>query len=97
MDSLAKRTFRLDLMRAPFHGFVQEGLVNLALIIAIRHFDGSQLTKSVMAAAIPLGLLLNPLTLSWGAQSGKSIGTLAIGWLTLGAIATAIAALVPNL
>lgn len=84
-------------MRAPFHGFVQEGLVNLALIIAIRHFDGSNITKSIMAAAIPLGLLLNPLTLSWGARSGQKIGDLALGWLSLGALATLFAAFVPGL
>ncbi|MGB0370491.1 MAG: MFS transporter [Opitutales bacterium] len=97
MDNLAQKTFRLDLMRAPFHGFVQEGLVNLALIIAIRHFDGSHVTKSIMAAAVPLGLLLNPMTLSWGAKTGYKVGALGWGWMGVGAASMALAALSPSL
>ena len=97
MDDLAKKTFRLDLLRAPFHGFVQEGLVSLALIVAIRHFDGSNLTKSVMAAAIALGLLVNPLTLSWAVKTGLKIGAIGFSWMGLGAAATGIAAVSPNL
>ena len=97
MDDLAKKTFRLDLLRAPFHGFVQEGLVSLALIVAIRHFDGSNFTKSVMAAAIALGLLVNPLTLSWAVKTGFKVGAIGFAWLALGALATGVAAFAPSL
>ena len=97
MDDLTKKTFRLDLLRAPFHGFVQEGLVSLALIVAIRHFDGSNVTKSIMAAAIALGLLVNPLTLSWGVKTGLKVGTIGFAWMVFGALATSIAAFAPSL
>ncbi|MCH2154745.1 MAG: MFS transporter [Opitutales bacterium] len=82
-----RKTFRLDMLRAPFQGFVQEGLMSLALLVAIRYFEGADTAKALIAASGSIGLLLNPLSLSWIARSGQRVSKAASFTLCLSAVA----------
>lgn len=59
----ASRTYRNDLLRAPFTGILEAGWTTFALVIAIRYFDASETHKAFIAGAGPIGFLITPLTL----------------------------------
>ncbi|MDQ8187513.1 MFS transporter [Pelagicoccus sp. SDUM812002] len=59
-----KRTFRWDCVRGGLSGVVETGYGGFALIVAIGVFQAPDTVKGIIAAAGPLGLLLNPISLS---------------------------------
>lgn len=60
----AEKTFFWDRLRGAMGGVVETGTMGLALIIAIQVFDAADSVKGIVAAAGPLGLFLNPVSLS---------------------------------
>ncbi|MCH6259015.1 MFS transporter [Puniceicoccaceae bacterium K14] len=58
------KTFFWDRIRGAMGGVVETGTMGLALIIAIQIFKAPDSIKGIVAAAGPLGLFLNPLSLS---------------------------------
>lgn len=60
--------FKYDLLRGFGQGIVETGWTGLAILIAIRQFDASPYIKSIIAASMPIGLLLNTFSLSWVAR-----------------------------
>lgn len=60
---IARRTFRLDVLRHAFQGIIISGFMSFAVLVSIRFFDASDAAKSTVVAAESLGRLLSPLSL----------------------------------
>jgi hypothetical protein len=69
---LARRTQRLDLIRAVPLGVLMPLESTLLIVIALTHFDAPNWIKGVIAAAGGLGLLASPLVTSLTRRSGLS-------------------------
>ncbi|MDQ8204434.1 MFS transporter [Pelagicoccus sp. SDUM812003] len=80
----AKRTYFWDRARAGFAGIAETGYGGFALIIAIQVYQAPDTVKGLIAAAGPLGLLVNPLTLSLFSRIGQPSARIAawIGFLS---------------
>ena len=61
---LITKTFFWDRFRGGLQGVIETGATGFGLIIAIRVFQAPDTVKSLIAAALPLGLFINPITLS---------------------------------
>ncbi|EDY81609.1 transporter, major facilitator family [Verrucomicrobiia bacterium DG1235] len=75
-----KKTYRWDCVRGGLSGVVETGYGGFALVIAIGVFQAPDTVKGIIAAAGPLGLLFNPLSLSLFSRLNLPAGTLA-SWL----------------
>lgn len=75
-----KRTFRWDCVRGGLSGVVETGYGGFALIVAIGVFQAPDTVKAIIAAAGPLGLLFNPVSLSLFSKTGVSASRLA-AWI----------------
>lgn len=90
-ESVVSRTYFWDRVRGFATGVIETGFGGFALIIAIQAFHAPDSVKSLLAAAGPVGLLLNPLGLSliarWHAPANKVAAALSVvcGGLTLAA------------
>lgn len=87
---LARRTQRLDLMRAVPLGVLMPLESTLLIVIALTHFDAPNWTKGVVAAAGGLGLLASPLVTSLTRHSGLS--AMRVGAMSSMVIAAGLAA-----
>lgn len=73
-----RRTFRLELRRAAATGVLETAGATFLLLIAVSHFQAGALSKAMLVAGGPLGLLLAPLAVSltrafgWRAASGAA-------------------------
>ncbi len=65
-----KQTFRWDCVRGGLSGIVETGYGGFALIVAIGVFQAPDTVKGIIAAAGPLGLLFNPVSLSLFSRTG---------------------------
>ncbi len=75
-----KKTFRWDCVRGGLSGIVETGYGGFALIVAIGVFQAPDTVKGIIAAAGPLGLLFNPVSLSLFSRTGLSASRLA-AWI----------------
>jgi hypothetical protein len=58
----SKKTFLVDTCRCSFSGIVEVGLKSFALLIAIRAFNASKISKSILISAVFIGYLITILT-----------------------------------
>lgn len=83
---LAQRTYYWERVRSLFVGVIevvwQPGAA-VALLVAIRYYDGGVLHKGLISGANPMGFLLTPLTLSLFARSRLPITRLMAGLYAL--------------
>ncbi|MGJ3243777.1 MAG: MFS transporter [Opitutales bacterium] len=93
----ARKTYRLDLARAPFSGLMQEGIITFGLLIAIRVYDAPSTVKSILSAAFAAGLLFTPVVLSLVARTGLKVSTLCFIYGALSGLAYLAAGLAPTL
>ena len=74
------RACRWDRARGAVAGVIETGAGGFALIIAIQVFQAPDTVKSLVAGAGPLGLLLNPISLSffsrWNVPASKIAGAI---------------------
>ncbi|MGF1449496.1 MAG: MFS transporter [Opitutales bacterium] len=104
---LARLTYRADLGRGFCFGFAEACWESLFLLIAIRVFQGGDLTgdgtagaqtlKGILLAGGFLGLLLSPLSLSLSGRLGLPVSRIAAGYLFLSATCAAFGLLANDL
>ncbi len=76
-QELVAKTYFWDRARSFLGGVLETGYAGFALIIAIQVFDASNSVKGIVAAALPIGLFLNPLSLSLFSRLGFSASRIA--------------------
>ena len=59
-QSIARRTFHLDLVNSSMSGILEVGFGTFAILIAIRFLDASDTIKAILASGVSAGLLLVP-------------------------------------
>lgn len=62
----AKKTYLYDCIRGPFNSIVFQGLMTLALLIAIRYHEAPSWVKSIISSGESLGRAITPITLYLG-------------------------------
>ena len=86
-SDVATRTFRLDLLRGSMQGFVETSLLTFSLLVAIRVFHAPDMLKAILPGALPVGLLISPLTIIIGSKLGWSAGRICALFSFLGGLA----------
>lgn len=76
-DEIVAKTYFWDRVRGALSGVVETGYSGFALIVAIQVFQAPDAVKSIIAGAGPVGLLLNPLSLSYFSRSKIPASSLA--------------------
>ena len=92
-----ERTFRLDLFRGSLHGIIETGVMSFSILIALRFFDAEDWVKSCIAAAAPIGFLLNPFTSALAVYYKKPISNLCAGYMSIGGLFFMLAAVSSSL
>jgi MFS family permease len=90
---IKNQTFRLELIRALSSGVLETAAATFVLMIAVRHYEASALSKATLAAAHSVGLLLTPLVVVWAARTRWPSGKAASLIFAVGCGAYAVAAL----
>lgn len=96
-EQKTKQTFRWDCVRGGLSGIVETGYGGFALIVAIGIFHAPDTVKGIIAAAGPLGLLCNPLSLSLFSRMSFTASQLTAWIAYLSGIALAIASFADTL
>lgn len=94
-NSLAGRTFRLDLLRALPTGVVETLWTTFAVLIAVRYFEMSPSAKAALVASSSAGYLGSLFTVSLAARRGWQAPKVAAVFWALAALAMAVVALAP--
>lgn len=92
-----KLTYRYDLLRGAFGGILEMAAISFALLAAIRYFEASELSKSLLSAAFPIGLLVSPMMRNLGARLGWPASRICSVLLLLAAALFALAASAPGI
>ena len=88
-----QKTFRLDLLRGSLYGIIETGVITFGILIALRYFNSDDWFKGCIAAAAPVGLLLNPFSSALAVYYKKPISHLCAWYMTIGGLFFLIAAL----
>ena len=88
-----QKTFRLDLLRGSLYGIIETGVITFGILIALRYFNSDDWFKACIAAAAPVGLLLNPFSSALAVYYKKPISYLCASYMTIGGLFFLIAAL----
>ena len=74
-QSIARRTFHLDLINSSMSGILEVGFGTFAILIAIRFLDASDTIKAILASGVSAGLLLVPYMQRLAAWTALSTST----------------------
>ena len=91
--SQTQKTFRLDLLRGSLHGIIETGVISFGILIALRYFDAEDWFKGCIAAAAPIGLLLNPFSSTLAVYYKKPINHLCAWYMSIGGLFFLLAAM----
>jgi hypothetical protein len=92
-----KQTFRYDVLREGVCGFLDEGWLIIAVLIALRHFQAENWIKASLLAAPCVGMLCTPISLSFASRFKLGAERLCAIYYVLSGLALFLAATVPSL
>ncbi len=79
MDTIAKRTLKLDLLRSIPLGLIESIATTFGVLVLVRVFDGNQFSKAWVVASLHIGLLLSLLVVQLVRKSGVSVSKVMCG------------------
>lgn len=95
-DTIAQRTFRLDLLRGVFRGILTSGTQTFGLFIAIRVFEAGDASKALIGSAPFMGMLVSLFLVHYASKTGFRKSVCAAAPMVVCALFLLAAAFAPN-